>query len=89
MRSSSLEGLEPVQDVLEKMGFPSHDQKVTTIEDDGVLPLYKLYVGPVEHKEKAKWVQGLIRNAGFKSAFVVPEKCVPRERQKREFKPVH
>lgn len=88
-RASSEEELEPVQNLLKEMGFPAYHQKVVTIEDDGVLPLYKLYVGPIDRIEMANWVKGLVKNAGFKSAFVVPEKCVPRERQKRRYKPIH
>jgi hypothetical protein len=89
MRSSSMEEIEPVQEFLKEMGFPPYHQRIVLIEDDGVLPLYKLYVGPIERKEKAKWAKGLVMNAGFKSAFVVPEKCVPRGRRKREFRRVH
>jgi hypothetical protein len=88
-RANSLEELEPIQDLLEDRGFPPYQQRIMMIEGDGVLPLYKLYVGPIEGKEKAKWAKGLVRHAGFKSAFVVPEKCVPRQRRNREFRPVH
>jgi len=87
-RSSSMEEIEPVQEFLKEMGFPPYHQRIELIEDDGVLPLYKLYVGPIERIEKAKWAKGLVRNAGFKAAFVVPEKCVPRERRKRGYRPV-
>jgi hypothetical protein len=82
------EEIEPVQDILEDAGFPAHHQRVVKIEDDGVLPLYKLYVGPIERIEKAKWVKGLLRHAGFKSVLIVPEECKPRQRGKREFKPI-
>jgi hypothetical protein len=88
-RANSFEELEPIQDHLEDRGFPPYQQRIVSIEGDGVLPLYKLYVGPIEGKEKAKWAKDLVRHAGFKSAFVVPEKCVPRERRKREFRPIH
>lgn len=87
-RVSNEEELEPFQDILEEAGFPAHHQRVVKIEDDGVLPLYKLYVGPFERIEKAKWVKGLIRHAGFKSVIIVPEECKPRQRVQREFKPI-
>jgi hypothetical protein len=86
--SSKKEELEPTQTRLEEMGFPANHQRVVTIEDDGVLPLYKLYVGPIERIEKAKWVRGLLRNAGFKSVIIVAEECKPRRRIQREFKPI-
>jgi cell division septation protein DedD len=87
-RANSLEELEPIQDLLEDRGFPPYQQRIVKIEGDGVLPLYKLYIGPIEGKAKAKWAKSLVRHAGFTSAFVVPEKCAPRERRKRKFGPV-
>ncbi len=87
-RVSDEEELEPFQNVLEEAGFPAHHQRVVAIEDDGALPLYKLYVGPIERIEKAKWVKGLLRHAGFKSVLIVPEECKPGQRVRREFKPI-
>jgi hypothetical protein len=88
VRVSDEEELESVQNILEEVGFSTDNQRVVKIEDDGVIPLYKLYVGPIERIEKAKWVKGLLMHAGFKSVIIVPEECKPRPRVKREFKPI-
>ena len=91
MRSSNDEEIEAARSVLKDLGFPRYHQKLITIEDDGALPIYKLRVGPIPRQKKAKWVAGLIRNAGFTAVWIVPEECQPSSepKPKREFRPTH
>jgi len=90
MRTSNIEEIEAASSVLEDLGFPDYHQKTITVEGDGALPLYKLRVGPIPRKNKATWVAGLIKNAGFMNVWVAPEECQPpAERPKRELRPVH
>jgi hypothetical protein len=90
LRTNDFEEIEPYQQLLKDLGFPRENQKVITIEDDEVLPIYKLRVGPIPRSNKAKWAAGLIRNAGIPTVWVLPEECLPpSERPKREFRPTH
>jgi len=90
LRTNDFEEIEPYQQLLKDLGFSRENQKVITIEDDEAPPIYKLRVGPIPRSKKAKWAAGLIRNAGIKSVWVLPEECLsPSERPKREFRPTH
>jgi len=90
LRTNDFEEIEPYQQSLKELGFPREHQKVLTIDDDGMDPIYKLRVGPVERAKKAKWAAGLIRNAGIPTVWVLPEECQPRASKKRhEFRPDH
>ena len=90
MRTSNIEDVEAVSSALESLGFPDYRQKVITVEEDGTLPIYKIRVGPVPHKSETKYPIYLLRQAGFKTVWVVPEKCriSPPPTPKPEFKPI-
>jgi cell division septation protein DedD len=75
LRTSDPEAIEPTRSVLKDKGFPLYHQKLITVEDEGALPLYKIRVGPITRRNQANHVAGLVRHAGFKTAWVVPEKC--------------
>ena len=75
VRTSNPEVIEATRPNLEKMGFPVYHQKLITIRDDGVLPLYKLRVGPINLKGDAKRIESQMRNAGFTGVWMVPEEC--------------
>lgn len=88
LRTDDPEAIEPFQQMLKELGFPREHQTVITIDDDGSMPVYKLRVGPVPRRNKAKWAAGLIRNAGIDTVWILPEECLPPgERPKREFRP--
>jgi hypothetical protein len=90
LRSDNREEVDTYQRTLEELGFYREHQKVITIEDDGVAPIHKLRVGPIDRMNKAKWAAGLIRNAGLSNVWILPEECQPpSERPKREFRPIH
>jgi len=91
MRTNNIEDVEAVSSALESLGFPDYRQKVITVEEDGTLPTYKIRVGPVPHKSETKYPIHLLRQAGFKSVWVVPEECriSPPPTPKPEFKPIH
>jgi len=89
LRSQDREVVDAYQKILEDLGFYREHQKVITIEDDGAAPVYKLRVGPIERKKKAKWAAGLIKNAGLSNVWILPDECQPpSERPKREFRPM-
>jgi cell division septation protein DedD len=75
LRTSDPEAIEPTRSALKDQGFPLYHQKLITVEDEGALPLYKIRVGPITRRNQANHVAGLMRHAGFKTAWVVPEKC--------------
>ena len=75
VRTNDPEAIEPARSALKEQGFPLYHQKLITIKDDGTLPVYKLRVGPITRHNKAQHVAGLLRHAGFKTAWVVPDKC--------------
>ena len=75
VRTSNPEVIEPARSNLKEQGFPLYHQKLITITDDGVLPLYKLRVGPINHKKDAKRIASQLRNVGYAAAWVIPEEC--------------
>jgi len=75
VRTSNPEVIEPTRSNLKEQGFPLYHQKLITIADDGVLPLYKLRVGPINLKKDAKRIASQLRNVGFAAAWVIPEEC--------------
>ena len=75
VRTNDPKAIEPARSALKDQGFPLYHQKLIIIKDDGGLPVYKLRVGPITRHNKAKHVAGLIRHAGFKTAWVVPDEC--------------
>ena len=75
VRTSNPEIIEPARSNLKEQGFPLYHQKLITIADDGVLPLYKLRVGPINHKKDAKRIASQLRNVGYAAAWVIPEEC--------------
>ena len=91
MRTSNIEDIEAVSSALDSLGFPDYRQKVITIEEDGALPTYKIRVGPVPRKSDTKYPTYLLRQAGFKSVWVVPEECQsdPVPTPKPKFRPIH
>ncbi len=75
LRTSDLEKVEVTQKQLDELGFPPHNQRLITIEDDGVLPLYKLRVGPLVDMWTAKLVMHKIRPTKILGARIVSEPC--------------
>jgi hypothetical protein len=90
LRTNNFEEIKPYQQTLKELGFPREHHKVITVEDDGVDPIYKLRIGPIERLKKAKWAAGLIRNAGLTTVWVLPEECQPHaEKRRHELRPDH
>ena len=75
VRTSDPEMIEPARSNLKEAGFPLYHQKLITIEDDGVLPLYKLRIGPINHKKDAKRITTQMKNGGYTAAWLVPVEC--------------
>ena len=75
VRTSNPEVIEPIRSSLKEAGFPLYHQKLITIEDDGVLPLYKLRIGPINHKKDAKRITTQMKNGGYTAAWLVPVEC--------------
>jgi len=75
VRTSDPEAIESARANLKELGFPLYHQKLITIEDDGALPLYKLRVGPITRKNKAKRVTSQLRSAGYPAAWFIAEEC--------------
>jgi len=91
MRTSNIEEIEAASSALKSLGFPDYRQKVITIDEEGTLPTYKIRVGPVSHTSETKYPVFLLRQAGFKNVWVVPEDCQinPQPTPKPTFKPIH
>jgi hypothetical protein len=85
-----MQDIEAASSILKNIGFPEYHQKIITIEDDGILPLYKLRVGPVARKSEAKYPAHVMKQAGFTSIWIVPEECQPPPEPTPEprFKPI-
>jgi hypothetical protein len=75
LRTSDMEAIEIARKQLDEMGFPPQHQKLIVIEDDGVLPLYKLRVGPTQEKERARYAIHVIKQNGYSSAWILAEPC--------------
>lgn len=75
LRTSDMEAIEIAQKQLDEMGFPPQHQKLIAIEDDGVLPLYKLRVGPAHDKQRARYAIHVIKQNGYSSAWILTEPC--------------
>lgn len=60
---------------LKEMGFPLYHQKLITITEAGARPLYKLRVGPIQHKKMARRVTSQMKNVGFSAAWYLAEEC--------------
>jgi hypothetical protein len=90
IRTSNIEDIEAASSQLEDLGFPENHQKRITVEDDSGLPAYKLRVGPVPRRSDAKYPAHLIKQAGFRSVWIVPEECQgsPLPKPKTKSKPV-
>ncbi len=79
LRTGDLEKIELTQEQLDQLGFPPRDQKLITVEDDGVLPLYKLRIGPLRDQWTAKLVIHKIQPLQILSPLILTEPC-PAER---------
>ncbi|HSO21936.1 MAG TPA: SPOR domain-containing protein [Chondromyces sp.] len=75
LRTGDLEKIELTQEQLDQLGFPPRDQKLITVEDDGVLPLYKLRIGPLRDRWTAKLVIHKIQPLQILSPLVLTEPC--------------
>lgn len=75
LKTSDAEAIKATREALKEQGFPLYHQKLIVIEDDGALPMYKLRVGPITRRNKAKQVAGRLKLNGFKSSWVVPDVC--------------
>lgn len=79
LRTGDLEKIERTQEQLDQLGFPPRDQKLITVEDDGVLPLYKLRIGPLRDQWTAKLVIHTIQPLKILSPLILAEPC-PQQR---------
>ena len=75
LRTGDLEKIELTQEQLDQLGFPPRDQKLITVEDDGVLPLYKLRIGPLRDRWTAKLVIHKIQPLQILSPLILTEPC--------------
>jgi hypothetical protein len=75
LRTGDLEKIELTQEQLDQLGFPPRDQKLITVEDDGVLPLYKLRIGPLRDQWTAKLVIHKIQPLKILSPLILTEPC--------------
>ncbi len=75
LRTSDLEMVETTQTKLDELGFPLLQQEVITIEDDGVLPLYKLRIGPMADLYTAKLVLHRLLPTKILGARILSEPC--------------
>lgn len=67
--------IEASRDSLKEMGFPIYHQKLITITEPGARPLYKLRVGPIQHKQMARRITSQMKNVGFSAAWYLAEEC--------------
>jgi hypothetical protein len=75
LRTGDFDTIETTQKQLDEVGFPPRDQKLITIEDDGVLPLYKLRIGPLVDRWTAKLVIHRIRPLNILGTRILTEPC--------------
>lgn len=75
LRTADREQVEATQKALDEIGFPPRDQKLITVEDDGVLPLYKLRIGPLRDRYTAKLVVHKIRPLDLADPLTLAEPC--------------
>jgi len=75
LQTSDREAINAAREALKDQGFPLNHQKLIVIEDDGALPMFKLRVGPITRRNKAKQVAGRLKLDGFKTAWIVPDVC--------------
>jgi len=75
LRTDDLAKIEVTQKALDEIGFPPRDQKLITVEDDGVLPLYKLRIGPLRDRYTAKLVIHKTQPLGIPGPLVLVEPC--------------
>lgn len=75
LRTSDMARVEEVQKMLDQLGFPSYHQKLITVDDDGVLPLYKLRVGPIDTMHLAKYTVHTIKPAQLLGTRILAEPC--------------
>ena len=73
--TTEFELIEASRSSLREMGFPAYHQKLITIGGEGPRPLYKLRVGPIQHRKMAKRVANQMKNVGFSAAWIVPQEC--------------
>lgn len=78
LRTGDLETIELTQKHLDDLGFPPRDQKLITVEDDGVLPLYKLRIGPLRDRWTAKYVIHKIQPLKILGPLILTEPCHPQ-----------
>jgi hypothetical protein len=75
LRTDDLAKVEAAQKALDEIGFPPRDQKLITVEDDGVLPLYKLRIGPLRDRYTAKLVIHKVQPLGIPDPLTLAEPC--------------
>lgn len=78
LRTGDLEKIELTREQLDQLGFPPRDQKLITVEDDGVLPLYKLRIGPLRDRWTAKLVIHKISPLKILGPLILAEPCPQR-----------
>ncbi len=75
LRTSDMARVEEVQGMLDELGFPDYHQKLITVDDDGVLPLYKLRVGPIDSMHLARYTVHTIKPAKLMGVRILAEPC--------------
>ncbi len=75
LRTSDLKLVETTQTELDELGFPLLQQEVITVEDDGVLPLYKLRIGPMKDMYTAKLVMHKLLPTKIIETRILSEPC--------------
>lgn len=75
LRTDDLAKVEAAQKALDEIGFPPRDQKLITVEGDGVLPLYKLRIGPLRDRYTAKLVIHRIQPLNISDPLTLAEPC--------------
>ncbi len=75
VQTSDAEKIKTYQEQLEEKEIPTYHQRVLTVEDDGVIPLYKLRIGPMADRATVKLMTRKVFQAGFQNSWVVREEC--------------
>jgi hypothetical protein len=76
VRTSKAETIETTKEKLEEMGYSVLHMQLRIVDDDGVIPMYKLYLGPFRNHHSASRTRFQIRRKDFKSSRVIREACL-------------
>jgi hypothetical protein len=84
LRTDNPEAVKAARSALKDQGFPEYHQQLIVDNENPGSPVFKLRVGPITRKKMARYVFGLLRHGGFKTAWVVPAECDPSLARKVE-----